>query len=68
MGDFVLTTKQHIDEAIARCDARRQNNPGPPAREFALAITALEDAQMRFTRGLAMVTDCFSPADLEATQ
>lgn len=66
MGDIEQTVKDLIDEAIARANARRENNPGPPAREFALAITALEDAQMRFTRGLAMVQGKFAPVDLEA--
>lgn len=35
------------------------------AREFALAITAIEDAQMRFTRGYAMKCGVFNPAHLE---
>jgi hypothetical protein len=39
---------------------------GEAAREFSLARTALEEAQMRFTRGVAKSGDCFSPADLEA--
>jgi hypothetical protein len=38
---------------------------GASGREFSLAITAIEDAQMRFTRGLAMRLGKFSPADLE---
>ena len=66
MGEYEQTVVDLIEEAIARCDARRQNNPGAPAREFAIAITALEDARMRFTRGLAMVQGCFNPVDLEA--
>lgn len=40
------------------------NNQGA-AREFSIALTALEDVQMRFTRGLAIVQGKFNPADLE---
>lgn len=35
------------------------------AREFSIALTALEDVQMRFTRGLAKLQGKFDPADLE---
>ena len=59
------TIKELIDEAIAHLDEFRANHPGAPAREFSLAITALEDAQMRATRGLAKATGQFNPADLE---
>jgi hypothetical protein len=55
-----------IGEATEKADALRRTYQGAQAgREFALAITALEDAQMRFTRGLAMVQDKFAPVDLE---
>jgi hypothetical protein len=53
------------NRAQARAVELRNAAPGPAAREFALAITALEDAQMRFTRGMAMVKGRFAPADLE---
>jgi len=59
------TIKELIDEAIGRLDGHRSQFPGTAAREFSLAITALEDAQMRATRGLAMATGRFVPADLE---
>lgn len=39
--------------------------PDIPAREFSLAITAIEDAAMRYTRGRAQELDVFSPADLD---
>lgn len=60
------TVKQLTDEAIERLEQFRASLPMPAAREFSLAITALEDAQMRATRGLAMARGCFAPADLEA--
>ena len=59
------TIKELLDEAIALLDAYRAHNPGTAAREFALAITHLEDAQMRATRGIAMTLDKFNPADPE---
>lgn len=45
--------------------ARRRVGQSPAGREFSLAITALEDAQMRFTRGLAREKGVFRPVDLE---
>jgi hypothetical protein len=35
------------------------------ARNWSLAITAIEDAQMRTTRGHAIAQDKFAPTDLE---
>lgn len=62
-----LTTKQHIDAALTSLDAHRAGcAPGDPAgREFSLAITHLEDAKMRLTRGLAKRTGVFNEVDLE---
>lgn len=45
--------------------ARKTYVTGAALRELALARTALEDAQMRFTRALALIEDKFHPADLE---
>lgn len=42
------------------------DNPGAPAREFSIAITAVEDAMMRTNRGVAMTTGQFYEADVEA--
>ena len=42
-----------LNEALTLLDSMRSLANGTPAgREFSLAITALEDAQMRFERGL----------------
>jgi hypothetical protein len=65
-GDDVSTFVELVAEATEKADAHRRTYGGSAAgREFALAVTALEDAQMRFTRGLAMVQGKFAPADLE---
>ena len=70
-----MTVAENITETIAAIrervhDAHAQqpadDGSGPPARDFALAITHLEDAQMRFTRGLAKLQGAYLPADLEA--
>lgn len=60
-----LTTVELLAAATARLELFRTTYPGAPAREFSIAITAIEDAQMRSTRGLAMVQGKFHPADLE---
>jgi hypothetical protein len=65
MGES-LTIKQLLDEVIEQLACHRGNNLGEAGREFALAITACEDAQMRATRGLAKVQGKFAPVDLQA--
>lgn len=67
------TVKELVDQAIDRVRDVRQAGKGatyevadlPGGREFSLAITHLEDALMRFTRGMAMRLGVFAPADLE---
>lgn len=59
------TIAEAIEVASAQCRSMQQGHTMPAAREFSLAITALEDARMRATRGLAMALDCFAPADLQ---
>lgn len=63
------TVKELIDQAIEYIGDRRECPVGPAttqsAREFSLAITALEDAQMRYTRGRAIELGKFKPADLD---
>lgn len=61
----MLTVVEQITLVVDAIRAHQTGTVGPAAREFALAQTALEDAQMRFTRGLAINTDRFHPADLE---
>lgn len=68
--DDKLRPGQTVKEAIDRCveiiNERRQANDTPEAgREFSLAITALEDAQMRYARGRHMQEGSFSPSDVD---
>lgn len=62
------TVKQLVDQAVDRVRAVQGDHRDPGAREFALAITHLEDAQMRFTRGLAIRQGKFNPVDLEKSE
>ena len=45
--------------------ARDDSGYGPAAREFSIAITAVEDAIMRTNRGFAHLNDMFTVADVE---
>jgi hypothetical protein len=79
-ADAVLdnyTVVQLLEHTTRRLRLMTQNHERPvrwtgddiklhPDREFNLAITALEDAQMRYTRGRAIELDRFNPADLDA--
>lgn len=72
-----LTAKQAIDIAISRVhfhevtgeayaeDGVEHRTVDPAYRELDLAKTKLEEAQMWFTRALAMRQGKFDPADLE---
>jgi hypothetical protein len=63
-----MTVFEYLEAARVSILATRANGGpemGASGREFSLAITAIEDAQMRYTRGLAMRLGKFSPADLE---
>jgi hypothetical protein len=68
--DDMLRKGQSVKEALDRCvdiiEHRRGGSREPWAREFSLSITAIEDAQMRYTRGRAMQLGKFAPADLDA--
>ena len=61
-----VTIKALLDTVIEQAQRQARENTMPAAREFALAATAAEDAQMRYTRGLAKAQGQFNPADLEA--
>lgn len=71
-ADDKLRQGQTVKEALDRCiEIARERQRDHPThsngyREFALAITAMEDAQMRYTRGRAMQEGKFEPADLDA--
>lgn len=45
--------------------ADQRNRANRAGREFALAITALEDAAMRLNRGLTMAAGVYNEVDLE---
>lgn len=58
-----MTVKEHIDAAVNAARAAAFVDGG--SREFALAITKLEEAQMWYTRGRAIQEDKFNPQDLD---
>lgn len=64
------TTVELIEQLLERAKERRaeaiERQRPEATREFGLAITALEDAQMRYTRGVAHMEGLFAPRDLEA--
>lgn len=60
------TVVELLELVAARIRAQRLIAASDSGREFALAITHLEDAQMRYTRGRAMETNQFHPGDLDA--
>jgi hypothetical protein len=62
------TVVELLTAAEARIEGIRADSREPWARELSLALTALEDAQMRFTRGLAKRYGVFAPADLERSK
>ena len=63
MDGTVIENLEAAKQAIA--DRRLTVVVGDAGREFSIAITAIEDAQMRYTRGRAMEEDKFAPADLD---
>jgi hypothetical protein len=66
---FNQTVKQMLDHCVEVCRQRQgqiNSGDGSASREFALAITAIEEAQMRYTRGRAIMLGKFAPADLDA--
>lgn len=61
-----MTIKEHIDAALELLTTRRANaTSGDAGREYSLAITALEDAKIRTTRGIAKDAGVFNEVDLE---
>jgi len=66
------TTKELLDQAFDNANERlaeatASNNPAA-AREFALVKTSIEDAKMRFTRGMAKLAGVFNEIDLETSR
>jgi hypothetical protein len=59
------TAYQAIEHARGRAIYHQIVNPNKADRELTIAIHKLEEAQMWFTRGLAIIQDKFNPADLE---
>lgn len=63
-----MTIKTHIDTAIEKIERHAARGSRSAAdRELALAITHLEDAKMRVTRGIAMYRGIFNEVDLQTT-
>lgn len=63
------TVFELVDEAMRRAVDKRTESFGADqaaAREFSIVVTLLEDAQMRYTRGVARVLGVFKPVDLES--
>lgn len=69
-ADDKLRQGQTVKEALDRCieivEERKQSATIAEFREFEKARSAIEDAQMRYTRGRAMQLGKFAPADLDA--
>lgn len=60
------TVKELIDQALDQVTKTHSRcGTDVPRRQYELAINALEEAQMRFTRGYAIQHDKFNPADLQ---
>lgn len=63
------TVFELLEEAQRRAVAKRTESFGADqeaAREFSIVVTSLEDAQMRYTRGVARTLGVFKPVDLES--
>lgn len=63
-----MTTYELLEQAKANAIQHRDATAGPAPREFALAITYIEEAQMRYTRGVLMSGYNYRPVDPEAQQ
>jgi hypothetical protein len=63
-GPSVVERIADLEQAIR---AKQTEGWGDP-RELALSLTALEDCQMRFTRGRAKASGVFKPVDLERVE
>lgn len=61
-----MTVVQLLNEVKADITELQASANNAESREYAIAKTAIEDAQMRFTRGYAIRTNQFNPSDLEA--
>lgn len=62
------TTVELYQEAGNRVALMRGAQQGPAAREYSLAITATEDAIMRFNRGMAEERGVRRDYDFEAAE
>lgn len=60
-----MTVVQQINDLIDRVKDERASADSGSAREFSIVITHLEDASMRFNRGMAMKNGHFTQADIE---
>jgi hypothetical protein len=66
MENSPLTPKQHLDAALRGILDQRGDTPNEDAaRNFSIAITSIEDAKMRYTRGRAIEEGIFNEVDLD---
>lgn len=59
------TVKELLDVVIDRVETARDGAQMPAIREFSMAITACEDAQMRYARARHMQEGSFQPSDVD---
>ena len=65
---MTMTVVASLRDVQLRIEAARNTNEQPLAgREYSLAITAVEDAILRFNRGFAMQHGLFHVSDVEAS-
>ncbi len=63
LNDF--TVIELLDAAAERIMQKGEGQRPGVGRNFAVALTAIEDAQMRYNRGQAIELGLFNPADLD---
>lgn len=59
------TVIELLDAAASLIEATRQLATSAAGRNYSISLTAIEDAQMRYTRGRAIELGKFNPADLD---
>lgn len=65
-----MTIVQHLNDTARLIEQARDElggGNGPAAREFSIALTAVEDATMRVNRAFAKVKGTFYVSDVEGS-
>jgi hypothetical protein len=60
-----MTVKELMDELLDRLAIQKAHSKGQREVAGRVALTAVEDAQMRYTRARAIQEGKFNPADLD---